>query len=184
MRYTALIQKKWKTAKKHFFTNLMAKYSPKDIFNADECGLFYNMLLDKTYIFKGASCKDIKVNIKKAHHSCVWKLRWHKWVLTSCHRTIKTTILFKNMKCLPSTYSSNKAAWMTCEIFHELQLSLDRRMASKKSKILLFVNHCPAHPTDGGNFKNMQVVSHSCKHDISFAIYASRYQQGLETEVS
>jgi hypothetical protein len=73
---------------------------------------------------------------------------------------------------------------MTCEIFHELQLSLDRRMASKKSKILLFVNHCPAHPTDGGNFKNMQVVSHSCKHDISFAIYASRYQQGLETEVS
>ena len=65
MRYTALIQKKWKTAKKHFLTNLMAKYSPKDIFNADECGLFYNMLPDKTYIFKGASCKDIKVNIKR-----------------------------------------------------------------------------------------------------------------------
>jgi len=43
----------------------MAKYSPKDIFNADECGLFYNMLPDKTYIFKGASCKDIKVNIKR-----------------------------------------------------------------------------------------------------------------------
>jgi len=64
----------------------------------------------------------------------------------------------KNMKCLPSTYSSNKAAWMTCEIFHELQLSLDRIKASKKSKILLFVNHCPAHPTDVGNFKNMQVV--------------------------
>jgi hypothetical protein len=32
--------------------HLMAKYSPKDIFNADEFGLLYNMLPDKTYIFK------------------------------------------------------------------------------------------------------------------------------------
>jgi hypothetical protein len=42
--------------------HLMAKYSPKDIFNADEFGLVYNMLPDKTYTFKGASCKGIKVN--------------------------------------------------------------------------------------------------------------------------
>jgi hypothetical protein len=41
---------------------LMAKYSPRDIFSADEFGLFYNMLPDKTYTFKGASCKGIKVN--------------------------------------------------------------------------------------------------------------------------
>lgn len=78
MRYTALIQKKQKTGKKYFFTNLMAKYSPKDMSNADECGLFYDMLPDKSYIFKAASCKDIKVNIKKAHHSCVYELGWNK----------------------------------------------------------------------------------------------------------
>jgi hypothetical protein len=42
--------------------HLMAKYFPKDIFNADEFGLFYNMLPDKTYTFEGASCKGIKVN--------------------------------------------------------------------------------------------------------------------------
>jgi hypothetical protein len=96
----------------------------------------------------------------------------------------KQTHYLKNMKCLPSTYSSNKAAWMMCEIFCELQLSLDRRTASKKNKILLFVNHCPAHPTDVGNFKNTQVVSHSYKHDISFATYASGYHQGLEKEVA
>jgi hypothetical protein len=40
----------------------MAKYSPKDIFSADEVGLFYSMLPDKTYTFKGASCKGRKVN--------------------------------------------------------------------------------------------------------------------------
>jgi hypothetical protein len=78
VRNTALSQKKCKTGKKHFFTNLMVEYSPKDIFNAHECGLFYDMLPDKTYVLKGASCKDKKVNIKKAHHSCVYKFGWHK----------------------------------------------------------------------------------------------------------
>jgi hypothetical protein len=42
--------------------HLMARYSPKDVFNADEFGLFYNMLPDKTYTFKRASSKGIKVN--------------------------------------------------------------------------------------------------------------------------
>jgi hypothetical protein len=42
--------------------HLMADYCPKDIFSADEFGLSYNMLPDKTYTFKGASCKGIKVN--------------------------------------------------------------------------------------------------------------------------
>jgi hypothetical protein len=42
--------------------HLMAEYSPKDIFSADEFGLFYNVLPDKTCTFTGASCKGIKVN--------------------------------------------------------------------------------------------------------------------------
>jgi hypothetical protein len=46
---------------------------------------------------------------------------------------------------------------MTCEIFQEFLVSLDRRMASKGRKILLFVDHCPAHPKDARNFKNVQV---------------------------
>jgi hypothetical protein len=46
---------------------------------------------------------------------------------------------------------------MTCEIFQEFLVSLDRRMASKNRKIFLFVDHCSAHPKDVRNFKNMQV---------------------------
>jgi hypothetical protein len=46
---------------------------------------------------------------------------------------------------------------MTCEIFREFLASLDRRMASKNRKILLFVDHCPAHPKDVRNCKNVQV---------------------------
>jgi hypothetical protein len=46
---------------------------------------------------------------------------------------------------------------MTCEIFQKFLVSLDRRMASKSRNILLFVDHCPAHPEDVRNFKNVQV---------------------------
>jgi hypothetical protein len=49
----------WKDAT---LLHLMAKYSPKDIINADEFGLFDNLLPAKTYTFKGASCKGIKFN--------------------------------------------------------------------------------------------------------------------------
>jgi hypothetical protein len=46
---------------------------------------------------------------------------------------------------------------MTCEIFQEFLVSLNRRLASKSRKILLFVDHGPAHPKDVRKFKNVQV---------------------------
>jgi hypothetical protein len=46
---------------------------------------------------------------------------------------------------------------MTSEIFQEFLVSLDRRMASKSRKILLFLDHCPAHSKDARNLKNVQV---------------------------
>jgi hypothetical protein len=35
--------------------HLMAKHTPTDIFSVHEFGLFYDILPDKTYIFKGIS---------------------------------------------------------------------------------------------------------------------------------
>jgi hypothetical protein len=46
---------------------------------------------------------------------------------------------------------------MICEIFQEYLVSLDRIMASKSRKILLFVDHCPAHQKGVRNCKNVQV---------------------------
>jgi hypothetical protein len=147
------------------------EYSPKDIFNVDECGLFYDMPPDKTY---------------KQRKKGEYKKRLIILVCVNLDGTNEFSLLvrglskqphyLKNMKFLPSTYSSTVAR-MTYEIFHELWLSLDRRMASKKRKILSSPNRCR-------ELKNEQVVSHSCEHDISFATDASGYHQCLETEVS
>jgi hypothetical protein len=40
----------------------MAKNSSKDSFTTDKCGLFYNILPDKTYTVKGATSKGTNVN--------------------------------------------------------------------------------------------------------------------------
>jgi hypothetical protein len=35
---------------------LLERYEPRDIYNTDETGLFYNCLLDRTLALKGHSC--------------------------------------------------------------------------------------------------------------------------------
>nr|XP_042901752.1 tigger transposable element-derived protein 4-like [Parasteatoda tepidariorum] len=35
---------------------IISGYQPKNIFNMDECGLFFNLLPDKTFAFKGEPC--------------------------------------------------------------------------------------------------------------------------------
>ena len=47
---------------------LFSKYDLKDIFNADEFGLFYQCLPNKTYFFKGQKCsggKNSKVRLTR-----------------------------------------------------------------------------------------------------------------------
>jgi hypothetical protein len=137
--------------------HLMAKYSPKDIFNADEFGLFYSMLPDKTYTFEGASCKGINVNKDRITILVCANLDGtEKLPLLVIGKSIQPRC-FRNTKLLPCTCCHKKIARMTCESFQEFLVSLDRRMASKSRKILLFVDHCPAHPKDVRNFKNVQV---------------------------
>lgn len=41
---------------------LLKDYEPKDVFNADEMGLFFKMLLEKTLDFKGIPCHGGKLS--------------------------------------------------------------------------------------------------------------------------
>jgi hypothetical protein len=41
-------------------SSLLSEYNPKDIFNADQCGLFFSLLTDKTYAFIDESCHGSK----------------------------------------------------------------------------------------------------------------------------
>ncbi|CAH0725646.1 unnamed protein product, partial [Brenthis ino] len=135
--------------------NLKMKYSPEDIFNADETGLFFKLTPDKTLKFKGEKCVGGKLS----------KERITVLVAANMSGTEKRKLLvigksksprcFKNIKQLPVTYKANKSAWMTSQIFEEEVRKWDAELKSRK--ILLLVDNCPAHPIMS-NLRNIELA--------------------------
>ena len=39
-----------------YFDSVKSKFSPRDIFNLDEAGVFFNMIPERTYNIKGQNC--------------------------------------------------------------------------------------------------------------------------------
>ena len=125
---------------------LLQSYSPDDIYNADETGIFFRLLPDKTLEFKNVDCHGGKKN----------KERLTAMVCANMSGTDKLPLLiigkpsnprcFKHVKSLPTEYDANKKAWMTSDIFKEWVKKLDKKMRKKQRKIALIIDNCPAHP--------------------------------------
>ena len=125
---------------------LLDQYSPDDIYNADETGVFYRLLPDKTLEFKNVDCHGGKKS----------KERLTAMVCANMSGTDKLPLLiigksanprcFKNKKTLPTPYTSNKKAWMTSEIYTDWLKKLDQKLHRQKRKIAMVIDNCPAHP--------------------------------------
>jgi len=130
--------------------NILKDYSPDQIYNADETGLFFRLMPDKTFEFKD----------KKCHGGKLSKDRLTALVCSNTSGNDKLPILiigkslnprcFKNVKSLPTEYQANKKAWMTSAIFSDWLHSLDKKMTKRKRSIIMIVDNCPAHPNVQG----------------------------------
>ncbi|XP_013774244.1 tigger transposable element-derived protein 6-like [Limulus polyphemus] len=120
-------------------------YSLKDIFNADETGLFYRALPTRSQVIRGDKCHGSKNSKERIT------------VLLGCSATgEKLTPLVigraANPRCfrgystssLPVTYQANKRAWMTSTIFKDWLQKLNNKMTLEKRKIIMFVDNCAA----------------------------------------
>lgn len=126
---------------------LLAQYDLNDVYNADEFGLWYRMLPNKTYAGRDDACKGAKES----------KLRLTVLIGANATGTDKLKPLvigksknprcFKNKKHLiPVTWRWNTAAWMTAEIFESWLNDLNDRMVVERRKILMLVDNAPVHP--------------------------------------
>lgn len=128
--------------------SLIEPYSPNNIFNADETGLFFKCLPNKTLTFKNQRCfggkhsKERVTVLLGANMSGTEKL---KVVLIGKSSNPRC---FRGVKSLGLDYYSNKKAWMTTEIFEKWLLNLDQKFATQNRKILLFLDNCTSHPKD------------------------------------
>lgn len=130
---------------KNKLADLTQGYHQDDIYNADETGLFFRCLPDKTLTFKGDPCNGGK-NSKE-------RLTVLLGANSSGTNKLKPLIIgksekprcFKNVKKLPTHYISNKKAWMNGKSFSDWLIQINNEMKKKKKKILLFIDNCSAH---------------------------------------
>ena len=124
----------------------MEKYKPNDIYNADETGLFWQMLPENSLGFIG----------KKAHGSKQPKKCITLLVGANMSGTDKLPLLaigkskepkaFKNVRKLLVDSETNIKAWMRSDLFEQYLHKLDRKIKSDGRKIVMVLDNYQAHP--------------------------------------
>ncbi|XP_067936827.1 tigger transposable element-derived protein 6-like [Watersipora subatra] len=138
---------KWK---KEVLTPLLQTYTYDNIFNMDETGLFYKLMVDKTLHFKGEKCSGGKLSKERLTVALCANMSGTEKEVPIVIGKFKNPRCFKNVTNLPCQYYHNKKAWMVSDIFQTWVRDFDRRMTRKYRKVLLIIDNCPAHPTLNG----------------------------------
>ena len=124
---------------------ILSRYELKDIFNADEFGLFFQALPNRTFELKGEKCIGGKHSKLRFTGISAASATGEKLPMLVIGKS-KNPRCFKNVKSLPCTYKSQAKSWMDSEIFTDWVKQLDRTFHAKSRKVALIVDNCPAHP--------------------------------------
>ena len=135
---------------------ILSNYKLENIFNADEFGLFYQCLPDKTYHLKGEKCSGGKKSKVRLTGMAAASAVGEKLLMFVICKS-KNPRCFKNVKHLPCEYKSQKKSWINSEIFEEWVRKLDRKFRADDRNIALIIDNFPAHPSIS-NLTNVQLV--------------------------
>ena len=125
-------------------STILARYQLKDIFNADEFGLFYEALTSKSSYFRGKHCsggKHTKVQLTgmTASNALGEKIPMFYTGKSASPRCLKHV---RNPHC---RHRSQKKAWMDGTLFEEWLHELHRKFEMQQRKVVMIVDNCPAH---------------------------------------
>ena len=137
---------------------LAAEFDPKDIWNADETGLFFRGLSDRGFV--GGSEGEIaggKVAKDRLSVLVTCSMVGKKLPLLVIGKSKNPRHFPKNHSLLPVTYRSSKKAWMTSSIFSEFLRSWDMKLRSEGERILVLVDNAPSHPNIDNELSNIKL---------------------------
>ncbi|CAF4851692.1 unnamed protein product, partial [Rotaria socialis] len=131
-------------------SSIIDEYDPNDVYNADETGLFFKALPNRSLVTVKETCKGGK----RSKERCTVLLCTN---MTGADKLQPLLIgkaakprCFKNlsMKQLPVIWRWNRTTWMTASLFGEWLASINNSMIKQNRKILLFIDHAPCHNSD------------------------------------
>ena len=135
--------------------SITAGYAMADIYNADETGLYFRALPNRSMVLHDDPRKGIKTSKERITVLLACSAAGHK---------LKPLVIGNadNPRCfrgtdkasLPVTYRANRKAWMTSILFQEWLERINSAMKLQRREILMFVDNCSAHPaTELSNIK-------------------------------
>ncbi|XP_039396599.1 tigger transposable element-derived protein 4 [Mauremys reevesii] len=132
-------------------------YQPKNVFNVKETGLFYRMLPNNTFAFKGETCSVGKLSRERITVMVGTNMDGSEKLPLLVIGKNKNPHCFKDVKSLPVDYEANNMAWMTSEVFEQWMRKLDERFQAQQRRVVFFVDSFPAHP-EVKNLKSIELV--------------------------
>lgn len=124
---------------------LIENYESRDVFNADETGLFFKCLPDRTLSFMNEKCHGGKNSKERVTLLFGTNMDGSEKLRPLMVGKSAKPRCFKNLKSFPMIYRANKKAWITTELFSEWLRMVDSDMSKQNRKILMFVDNCSAH---------------------------------------
>uniref|UniRef100_A0A3B3RCK7 DDE-1 domain-containing protein n=1 Tax=Paramormyrops kingsleyae TaxID=1676925 RepID=A0A3B3RCK7_9TELE len=123
---------------------LLKTYDTRNIFNADETGVFRKCLPDKAMEFRGEACHGGKKS--KDRLTVLVAANMDEKTLLYVIGKSKIPRCFKQTKVLPCDYDGQPRAWITGDLFSAWVKKWDRKFQAEKRKVALIVDNCRAHP--------------------------------------
>ena len=124
---------------------ILSNYELPDIYNADEFGLFFQVLPSKSLHLKDETSIGGKFSKVRLTGLAAANANGEKLPMFIIGKS-KSPRCFKNLKQLPCRYRGH----MDSDLFEEWVRKLDRKFEQQNRKVVLIIDNCPAHPAIGG----------------------------------
>lgn len=136
---------KWKLER---LPEIMNEFSPENIYNADETGLYYRATPDGSLCFKKDNLAGSKKAMERVTVLCCTNMTGNdkKKLLVIGKSKRPRCFIELDIKRLPVEYHANSNAWMTSLIFLDWLKRWDKELQRQSRLIILILDNCAAHP--------------------------------------
>ena len=119
--------------KKTHLPTILSRYELKDIFNADEFGLFYQALPSKSMHFKNEQCSGGKFSKVRLTGLAAVNATGEKLPMFVIGKAAKPRC-FKNVKNLSCCCRSQNKSWMEWQPFHRMGQATQQQICCRRQK--------------------------------------------------